>query len=123
MLLQFIRGKVTDREAFERLTERWVKEMKPSAIGFLGATGGILPDGTLVEVARFASVSYAQTYSNSPEQGAWWNDYEKTIADVSFQDFTDGQEWRGGGSNDAGFVQIITGRVTDRATLEGMESD
>ena len=55
MFIQLIKAKVKDREGVQRLSERWMAELRPGAEGFLGATIGITDDGTLVDLARFTS--------------------------------------------------------------------
>jgi hypothetical protein len=52
--------------------------------------------------------------SARPEQGAWWQRMQECFdGDVTFHDCDDATIWMEGGSDDAGFVQVIQGRVTD----------
>jgi hypothetical protein len=46
---------------------------------------------------------------------------EKYVSDVEFHDCSKVLTFFGGGSDDAKFVQVMRGRVTDRATLDGLE--
>jgi hypothetical protein len=72
-------------------------------------------------VARFESEDAARRNSERPEQGTWWADTSKCFAgDVSFRDFTDVSTWLAGGSDDAGFVQIIEGHFKDLARMRTM---
>jgi hypothetical protein len=118
MFVQLIQGTVANAEDLERQLERWEAELRPGAAGFLGSTGGVAADGTAFLAARFASEEQARANSARPEQGAWWSETEKCFTgQVSFTDSTDVQvviEPR----NDAGFVQVITSTVSDRARLD-----
>jgi hypothetical protein len=70
-------------------------------------------------VARFESEDAARQNSNRPEQGAWFRELlEYVVGDVTFKDCTDVEIQGRGGSDDAGFVQVIQARATDRRRLE-----
>jgi hypothetical protein len=103
--------------------ERWRSDLKPGAIGFLGSTGGIADDGTVILLARFESEKAAQSNSDRPEQGAWWNETAKFFdGEPTFRNSTDITPLFDGGSNDAGFVQIMEGTVIDRAKADAFET-
>lgn len=115
MFVQIIRARVQDPAGVEAAMERWRTELRPGALGFLGSTGGITPDGELVVAARFESEELARRNSERPEQGAWWAELERHLAaPASFQESSDVELLLGGGSDDAGFVQFVIGRVQDR---------
>jgi len=120
MFIQIISGRISDPEHFRRQHERWIEELKPGASGYLGSTSGITPDGVGVVVARFESAAAAKANSERPDQGAWWTDTEKAFEDVEFQDCQDVDTMMGGGSDEAGFVQVICGRVKDEASARTM---
>jgi hypothetical protein len=117
MFIQVITAKVVDAEGLWRQLDRWEKELRPGAEGFLGSTSGITDDGRLIALARFDSEASAQANSNRSEQAAWWAETEKMLDDAKFQDSVDIVEMGGGGSDDAGFVQIMRGRVLDADKL------
>jgi hypothetical protein len=123
MFVQIISGRCTDPAGMTKQHDRWEEELKPGATGFLGSTGGITPDGTFIVAARFESEEAAQKNSDRPEQGAWWSETEQYLEDVSFKNSTDVKEWGpgGGGSDAAGFVQIMQGRTKDRAKVEAVD--
>jgi hypothetical protein len=88
--------------------ERWEAEIRPGAAGFLGSTGGVTDDGVGFAIARFESAAAAKANSERAEQGAWWSETEKCFdGPVSFTDSEDVENFLGGGSNDAGFVQVM----------------
>lgn len=119
MFVQIIEGRTSDREGFWRQADRWMREVRPGATGFLGATEGVADDGRVVVLARFESADAARASSERREQGEWWAETEKYFdGDVTFHDSEDVDLWLGGGSNDAGFVQIMKGRADRQRLLE-----
>jgi hypothetical protein len=120
MFIQVIQGKVSDADHLRRQLERWRTEIKPGASGYLGSTGGVTPDGRGITLVRFESEEAARANSQRPEQGAWWNEAVKAFdGDVVFHDCREVDSVLGGGSNDAGFVQVIQGRAKDQDKLRG----
>ena len=114
MFVQMIHSKGGDPGALRDRMDQWVKELGPGADGWLGSTAGYTPDGEFVAVARFQDEAAAQRNSQRPEQGEWWQATEAMFSDSAvFHDYTNVKDWRGGGSDTAGFVQIIQGRSTD----------
>ncbi|MEY2425129.1 MAG: hypothetical protein QOI61_701 [Actinomycetota bacterium] len=122
MFIQVVQAKTTDPEGVVRQTNKWNDEVRPGAKGFLGSTGGVADDGTMIAVVRFADEAAAKANSERPEQSAWFNEMEKYLTDVSFRDTSDTEEPMGPGSDKAGFVQVMQGRVTDRARLKELEA-
>ena len=119
MFVQIIEGRTSDAAGLMRMGERWEAELRPGATGFLGATIGVTADGRFINLARFESEDAARANSGRPEQGEWWTETEKHFdGEVSFTDTTDITEWLGGGSNQAGFVQVMKSTGVDRATIE-----
>jgi len=121
MFVQIIEGRVADREALTRQVERWSKEIRPGAKGFLGSTGGVTDDDRAIVLVRFESADAARANSDRPEQSQWWAETEKCYdGPVSFTDSEETETLSSGGSNDAGFVQVMKGRG-DRARLREMD--
>jgi len=123
MFVQVIKGKTSDPKGLREQLERWRSDLKPGAIGFLGSTGGIADDGTVILFARFESAEKAAANSGRPEQGAWWNEAAKYFdGEPTFRESTDTTPLFDGGSNDAGFVQVMEGTVHDRAKADAFET-
>jgi hypothetical protein len=120
MLVQFIQGHVADRDLLDRQMDRWASELRPGAAGFLGSTWGFRDDGTFFEAVRFDSPEAAAANAARAEQSAWWTETEKAFDDVTFKDSVEIDEVLGGGSDDAGFVQVIEGRVKNRKQARAM---
>ena len=114
MFIQIMQGKCRDEERLHRLSDEWRETLGPTAVGWLGGTYGFTDDGEFVGVVRFESKEAAMRNSARPEQGAWWQRMQECFdGDVTFHDCDDASIWLEGGSDDAGFVQVIQGRVTD----------
>lgn len=114
MFIQVISGTTSDPEGLQRQARRWEQELRPGATGFLGSTGGVTEDGRFILAARFESEEAARRNSEREDQGAWWAETEKYLSNVAFREGTEIMTTLGGGSNDAGFVQIMRGRVLDK---------
>ena len=114
MFIQVIRGKLADEAGFRKTIDRFDTEVKPGAIGYLGTTAGVLDGGGFVICARFESEDLAMQNSDRPEQGAFFAEASKNFdGEPTFYNVTDIEPWLAGGSDDAGFVQVIQGRVSD----------
>jgi hypothetical protein len=124
MFVQVIQGRIKDAGAFRKALDRWMDELKPGAEGWLGATAGVTDDGEFVSVVRFESEEAARRNSDRPEQTEWWNEFARNVeGEATFIDTSDVDLWQGGGSDDAGFVQIIQARVKDRVRYRKMMED
>jgi hypothetical protein len=122
MFVQVIEGRVSDREGLHRQMDKWEKDLRPGATGFLGSTSGVTDDGYGIAFARFESAAAAKANSERPEQGAWWSETAKCYSgDVTFTDSEDVEMFLGGGSNDAGFVQVMRGNA-DRDQLHAIDA-
>jgi hypothetical protein len=124
MFVQVIQGKINDPDLLNRQLDRWRKEIKPGAKGYLGSTSGITADGTSIAVIRFDSEAAARANSERPEQGAWWNETEKAFdGQPTFTESSDVDTLFGGGSNDAGFVQVMIGKAKDPAAFRAWSKE
>ena len=124
MFIQLIEGRTSNPEALRKQADRWLQELGSGAIGYLGSTLGVTDDGTAVLLARFESEDAARANSERPEQGEWWSETEQYFDEPpTFRDFTEVDTTLAGGSDDAGFVQIMQGRATDKERLRAMEAE
>jgi hypothetical protein len=117
MFIQVITGHKTDADRVERQRDKWEREIRPGATGFLGSTGGVTAEGRLIVIARFESEAAARANSERAEQGEWWAAMDKLIDGAEFHDSTDQILLLGGGNDNAGFVQVMRGHITDAAKL------
>jgi len=123
MFVQVIQGKVKDTDLLTRQMDRWVAEIKPGVKGYLGSTTGITPDGQAITLARFESAEAAASNSDNALQTAWWNETSKAYeGEPTFHDCSTVDTMFGGGSDKAGFVQVIQGRAKDPAAIRSQFS-
>jgi len=114
MFAQVVRARAKDQAGLRKMWEKAEQELTPGAIGYLGATGGIADDGTMLVVARFESESAARQNSDRPEQGAWWEELAALFTDEPvFHDSTYVEVDQHGDPDAAGFVQVMQGRTKD----------
>jgi hypothetical protein len=114
MFVQVIRGKVADASRARAALDKWIEELAPGAIGWLGTTAGVADDGTFIALARFESESAARRNSDRPEQDKWWGETASVFSgDVTFQDSVDVEVDTAGDPDAAGFVQVMQGQTSD----------
>ena len=113
MFVQVLRGRATDRSGLLRQLDRWREELAPGAEGWLGSTGGITDDDRFIASMRFETQDLAQRNSDRKDQTQWWNETSKYLDTPRFWDCVLVQTYKAGGSDEAGFVQVIQGRVVD----------
>src|SRR3712207_1816731 len=119
MFAQLIQGRTSDAEAVRTAMDRWMQELQPGSIGWLGSTVGVADDGRFVAVARFESAEAAARNSARPEQSRWWEETQRLFdGEVTFADSEDVELDLTGDPDRAGFVQVMQGRVTDRARMK-----
>ncbi|HET9871248.1 MAG TPA: hypothetical protein VFP89_01465 [Propionibacteriaceae bacterium] len=114
MFVQVIQGKVSDPAKVKAAFDRWIEELSPGAQGWLGSTTGVTDDGRCITLARFASEEEARRNSDRPEQGEWWSETSALFdGDVTFRESTEVDVDLEGDPDQAGFVQVMQGRVSD----------
>jgi hypothetical protein len=114
MFVQVIQGQVSDAAQMREQMDRWVAEVAPGAVGWLGSTAGVTEDGRAVALARFESEEAAQQNSDRPEQTAWWNGMAALFTDQpEFHNSTSVEVDTPGDPSQAGFVQVMQGRTSD----------
>jgi hypothetical protein len=118
MFAQVIQGRTTKQDALRQRAQEWDRNLKSGAEGFLGSTSGVAENGEFIAVVRFESEEAARRNSDRPEQGEWWAETQKLLeGEARFYDSTDVESFLDGGSDDAGFVQVIQGTAKDRGRL------
>lgn len=123
MFVQVIHGTIGDPVALRDRFERWTEQLKAGADGYLGSTFGVTADGEAIGMARFDSAEAAARNSSRPEQGAWWAETEKLFTGpVVFHDSVAVDLFLAGGSDEAGFVQVMQGHIADLARARELEA-
>lgn len=124
MFIQIMQGKCTRQDDLHALVDEWRRDLSDGATGWLGGTYGFTDDDTFIGVVRFESREAAMANSERPEQSAWAERMMATMdGPVEFHDCDDVTLLFDGGSDDAGFVQVIRGKVDDPERLKAMLAD
>lgn len=124
MFIQVIEGHTSDPEALHRRIEVWQEELQPGAIGYLGSAGGCTADGSFVMAVRFTDRASAERNAQRAEQTEWWRGTEVHLdGPVSFHETEDVHVMAHGSLDDAGFVQVMEGHVSDRSKAERLENE
>ena len=123
MFVQVMEGKVRDADQLQHEMDRWLRDLMPGAIGYLGSTGGVTDDGDCIMIARFATEADARRNSDRPEQGLWWADTEACFdGPVRFHESTDVSVVTHGDADQAHFVQVMEGHVSDREAARRLDA-
>jgi hypothetical protein len=118
MFIQVIQSQVLDEAGLRGQLDRWRDELAPKAEGWLGTTAGLPVQGGFIAVFRFESEDAARRNSELAAQDQWWTDTAQYLDQVSFHDCRNVDLILGdGGSDEAGFVQVIQGRTPDPERL------
>jgi hypothetical protein len=121
MFVQVIEGRVADRDRLVSQMERWLRDIRPGAEGYIGSTGGVTHDGRGILLACFESEAAARANSERPSQDAWWSETETCFdGPVSFAESEDVEDLGDASSTAAGFVQIMKG-TGDRRRMADMD--
>jgi hypothetical protein len=121
MFVQVIQAKVKDEDGLRAALDSWQEELQPGAPGWLGTTAGVTDDGRFIALARFDSAASAEANSNRPEQGEWFERVAQNFdGEPDFLNCENVIEWLGGGSDDAGFVQVMRGQSDDIARVNDL---
>ncbi len=124
MFIQVMQGKTSRENDLRDLAQEWQDEGAAGANGYLGGTYGVTDGGDFLGVIRFTSRDEAMANSARPETGAF---AEKMAAlmdgPVEFHDCDDVTTMLDGGSDDAGFVQVIRGHLDDAGPAKALAND
>jgi hypothetical protein len=123
VFIQVIQGKCRDADLLHRQMDDWRDRLESGAEGFLGGTYGITDEGEFIGVVRFDSKQSADRNGARPEQDAWWAATKECFdGEATFHDCNDVVLMMDGGSDDAQFVQIIQGQLSDPAKFRDFMS-
>lgn len=123
MFVQIIEGSAKDAQGAKAEMDRWLRELGPNAEGWLGSTAGVTPDGRFIGAVRFESEDAARTQSDKAEQGRWWESFSQHLDGEATFFESSGVTLSGrGGSDQAGFVQVMGGRVNDIEKAKALDA-
>ena len=105
------------------LVDDWCGSMADRP-GWLGGTYGFTDDGRFVGVVRFDSDTACRDSAATPEAPIWWAGAEALFdGSCRIHESADVSMMFDGGSDSAGFVQVMCGRVGDSDKLRHMMTD
>jgi len=114
MFVQIIQAQTSDPAGVKAAVDRWRTDLAPGATGWLGSTGGVTDDGTMIAMVRFESEEAARRNSDRPEQGQWWSQMSELLtSDPTFTESDDVVLDLVGDPNQAHFVQVMKGHGSD----------
>jgi hypothetical protein len=121
VFIQVIQGKCTRQDELRTLAERWRDETGAGTTGWLGGTFGFTDDDDFIGIVRFESREAAMANSARPEQGEWAGKMGALMeGSVEYHDCDDVTTFLDGGSDDAGFVQVMRGHTHDAEGAKAM---
>jgi hypothetical protein len=125
MFIQGIRGIGADPDRLRESIQLWGHDIGPGAVGWLGSTGGITKDGTFVALMRFdAKQSMLRNRARSVQHNWFVRNLSALFPqEVEFDDSVEVWTTWGGGSDDAGFVRVVRGRVDDEQRLRDLDGE
>jgi hypothetical protein len=124
VFIQILQGKCTRHDEMRAMADRWREELSEGAHGWLGGTYGFTDDDTFVGIVRFTDRAAAMANSERPEQGAWAEQMMALMdGPMEYHDCDDVTLMLNGGSDDAGFVQVIRGKIDDPERLKALMTD
>ena len=124
MFIQVFQVQLRDADLWSRRVATWRQEIRPKTTGFLGFTSGVTAEGYMITLARFRSEEAAKVDNDLPEQGVWIEETSKAFnGEVTFHDCREVDSLLDGGSDDAGFVQIMQGRAKDQKQMRGQMTE
>jgi hypothetical protein len=121
MFIQVMQAKCSRPAEVRAFMEKWGAD---TSVGFLGGTFGVTDDGDLLAIVRFESTEAAKANSERPETDAMSQEFAGYLdGPIEFADYDDVSEFLEGGSDAAGFVQVIRGTTTDPAAAKALMAD
>jgi hypothetical protein len=115
-----VEGRCSRTDEMRGLVDDWCGSMADRP-GWLGGTYGFTDDGRFVGVVRFDSQTACREYAGAPEAPMWWAGAEALFDEhCRIHESADVSMMLDGGSDSAGFVQVMCGRITDADKLRHM---
>ena len=117
MFIQMVEGRCSRQDEMRGLVDDWCGVMADRP-GWLGGTYGFTDDDRFVGVVRFDSRDACREACDAPDAGMWWAAAEGLFdGKCRIHESDDVSMMLEGGSDSAGFVQVMCGRVADADKL------
>jgi len=123
VFIQMVQGGSAQQDDMRMLVDDWCRGMAERP-GWLGGTYGFTDDGTFVGVVRYESEAACREICATDDAALWWACAESLFsAGPEIHQSEDVSIMLDGGSDDAGFVQVMRGRVADADKLRRLMTD
>jgi hypothetical protein len=118
-----VEGRSSRQDEMRGLVDDWCGSMADRP-GWLGGTYGFTDDNRFVGVVRFDSRAACQEAAGGQEAAMWWAGAEALFDEhCRIHESEDVTMMLDGGSDDAGFVQVMCGRIGDADKLRHLTTD
>jgi hypothetical protein len=120
VFIQMVQGPCSRQVEMRMLVDRWCTRMADRP-GWLGGTYGFTDDDRFMGIVRYDSEAACRDYGAEPDAGLWWAEaMELMDGDCEVHQSGDVTMMLDGGSDDAGFVQVMRGHVGNADLLRKM---
>jgi hypothetical protein len=124
VFIRIMRGRVADGAGTSFELTRWRQELSAGPPGWQRLTAGVTDDGHAVAVFRYDSEAAARRGGEGPQHGAWRASVERRLAGPAvWYDCPVVNVMKSGDEADAGFVQVMQGRLVDPVRLAAMRAE
>jgi hypothetical protein len=124
VFIRIMRGRVVDGAGASFDLARWRQDLSASPPGWQRLTAGVTEDGEAVAMFRYDSEETARSSGERPQQAAWRASVERQLArPVVWYDCPVVNVMKAGDEGDAGFVQVMQGRLVDPVRLAAMRAE
>jgi hypothetical protein len=114
MFGQVIQGHTSNPTGVRQAMERWVRDLSPGAVGWVGITAGVTHHGEFIAVFQFDGEEATRANSHPRDQDQWWTEICALLDDeVTVRNGVRTEVFRAGDLGQADFVQVVQGRVSD----------
>jgi len=123
VFIQMVQGACSQEDDMRMLVDEWCERMG-DVPGWLGGTYGFTDDGHFVGVVRYESATACKETCAASDAGAWWAAAEEMFdRPPEIHQSEDVMIMLDGGSDAAGFVQVMRGKVGNSDTLRRIMTD
>ena len=123
MFIQMVEGACTQQDDMRMLIDDWCGRMA-DVPGWLGGTYGFTDDERFVSVVRYESAAAWEKCCAADDAGLWWAAAEEMFDSApEIHQSEDVMMMLDGGSDAAGFVQVMRGKVGNPDKLRRIMTD
>jgi hypothetical protein len=123
VFIQMVQGRCSRQDEMRGLVDDWCATMADRP-GWLGGTYGFTDDDRFVGIVRFESSKASKDFAKTSEAAMLWAAAQDLFEGGSeVHESEDVSMMLDGGSDDAGFVQVMRGRVADADRLRHFMTD